>query len=128
MLPSHSGILAKAINIASTSLRQRESISPASFLQFLHLHKSRLPILICNKSAAEVLICLVPLLFFSWLSLCHVFFVQTQTKMVEEWWSKWLHCLMYLPQNYHFLLHHLHFQYFFHWIYSASNVCLLFTS
>ena len=125
MLPSRSGILAKAISIASTCLQQRQSISPASSLQFLHLHKSRFPILIFNKSAAEVWICLVPLLFFSWLSLRHVFFVQAQTKTVEEWWSKWLHCHMYLPQNHHFLLHHLYFQYFFHWIYSALKHLLI---
>ena len=78
-----------------------------------------------NKSAAKVWICLVPLLFFSWLSLRHVFFVQAQTKTVEEWWSKWLHCHMYLLQNHHFLLHHLNFQYFFHWIYSALKHLLI---
>ena len=65
MLPSCSRILTEAISIAFTSLQQRQSISLASFLQCTHLHQSRFPILICNKSAAEVWICLVS---FSWLS------------------------------------------------------------
>ena len=59
MLPSRSGILAEAISIAFTSLQQRQSISLASFLQCSHLHQSRFPVLICNKSAAEAWICLV---------------------------------------------------------------------
>ena len=58
-------VLAKVISIAFISLQQRQSISLASFLQCSHLHQSKFPILICNKSAAEVWICLVS---FSWLS------------------------------------------------------------
>ena len=53
MLSSHSKILAEAISIAFASLQQRQSISLASFLQCPHLHQSRFPILICNKSTAE---------------------------------------------------------------------------
>ena len=37
MLPSYSGILAKAISIISTSLQQGQSISLASFLQSVSL-------------------------------------------------------------------------------------------
>ena len=48
MLLSHSGILAKAISIAFTSLLQRKSISLASFLQCLHFRSSRLELL-CKK-------------------------------------------------------------------------------
>ena len=46
MLTSHSGILAKAIGIASTSLQQRQPVSLTLFLQCLHLHQLRFPILI----------------------------------------------------------------------------------
>ena len=57
MLSSRSGILAEAISIATsiafTSLQPRQSISFASFLQYPHLHQSRFPILICNKTVAE---------------------------------------------------------------------------
>ena len=81
MLSLRSDILAEAISIASTSLQQRQSISPGSFLKCLHLFESRFPILICNKSAAEAWICLVT---FSWLSLPHVFSVEAQTGMVEN--------------------------------------------
>ena len=45
MLLSHSGIFAKAISIAFTSLLQRKSISLASFLQCLHFRSSRLELL-----------------------------------------------------------------------------------
>ena len=48
MLPSRSGILAKAISIASTSLKQRHSISRASFLQYPHFRSSR-PESFCKK-------------------------------------------------------------------------------
>ena len=61
MLPSSSGILA-AISITFTSLEQRQSIFLASFLQYLHLHHLRFPILICNKSAAKHTFSF----FFSW--------------------------------------------------------------
>ena len=64
MLSSHSKILAEAISIAFASLQQRQSISLASFLQCPHLHQSRFPILICNKSTAEAYV----QFFFSWLS------------------------------------------------------------
>ena len=64
MLSSHSKILAEAISIAFTSLQQRQSISLALFLQCPHLHQSRFPILICNKSTAEAYV----QFFFSWLS------------------------------------------------------------
>ena len=40
------GFSTEVINIASTSLQQRQSISLASVLQSLHLHQSRFPILI----------------------------------------------------------------------------------
>ena len=53
MLPSRSGILSEAISIAFTSLQQKQSISLASFLQCPHMHQSRFPILIRNKTAAE---------------------------------------------------------------------------
>ena len=49
MLPSHSGILAKARSIAFTSLQQRQSISFASFLQCKHFKSSRSELL-CKKS------------------------------------------------------------------------------
>ena len=51
MLPSHCGILAELISIASTSisLQQRQSVSLASFLQCPHLQQLRFPILICNN-------------------------------------------------------------------------------
>ena len=81
MFPSRSGNLAKAISIASSSLQQRKPISPALFSKWLHLHQSRFPILICNKLAAEVWICLVA---FSWLILPHVFFIQDQNEMTEN--------------------------------------------
>ena len=96
---SCSEILIEAISIASASLQQRQSISPASFFQCLHLHQSRFPILICNKSAAVECIYLVP---FSWLPLPHVFSVQTH-EMAEECWRVRLYCRMYFPQNSHFL-------------------------
>ena len=59
LLPARSGILAEAISIAFTSIQQRQSISLASYLQCPHLHQSRFPGLVCNKSAAEAWICLV---------------------------------------------------------------------
>ena len=34
---------------------------------------------------------------------CLFFSVQTQTEMVEEWWSERLYCHMYFPQNNQFL-------------------------
>ena len=46
MLPSHSRILAEAISIAATSLKQRQSISLASFFQCPYLPQSIFPILI----------------------------------------------------------------------------------
>ena len=46
---SYSGILAEAINIAFTSLQQRQSISLASFLQCPHF-RSSCPELLCKKS------------------------------------------------------------------------------
>ena len=46
MLPSRSGILAEAISIASTSLQQKQSISPDSFLQCPHLYQSKFSIII----------------------------------------------------------------------------------
>ena len=49
MLLSCSGILAEARSIAFTSLQQRQSISLASFWQFLHFRRSR-PELFCKKS------------------------------------------------------------------------------
>ena len=52
MVPSHSGILAEAINIASTSLQQRQSTSLASFLQSPHFRNSR-PELFCKKGALK---------------------------------------------------------------------------
>ena len=81
MFPPCSGNLAKAISVASSPLQQRQSISPALFLKWLHLHQSRFPILICNKLAAEAWICLVA---FSWIILPHVFFVQAQNEMTEN--------------------------------------------
>ena len=68
--PSRSGNLTEAISIASTSLQQRKSISPASFLQCPHLHQSGF-----NESAAELWICLVS--FYG-----------------GEWWRERLHCHM----------------------------------
>ena len=47
--PSHSRILAEAINIASTSVQQKRSISLASFLQYPHSRSSR-PELFFKKS------------------------------------------------------------------------------
>ena len=46
MFPLCSTVLAEAISIASTSLREIQPISLGSFLQCLHLHQSRFPILI----------------------------------------------------------------------------------
>ena len=48
MLPLHSGILAKAISIASSSLQQIQSMSLALLLQCLHSRSSR-PELFCKK-------------------------------------------------------------------------------
>ena len=53
MFPSRSGILAEVISIAFTSLLESQSIFLPLFLQCQHLHQSRLPILMFNKSAAE---------------------------------------------------------------------------
>ena len=91
-------------------LQQRQSISLASFLQCPHLYLSRFPILICNKSAAEAWMCLVP---FSWLSLPQVFSVQAQTEMVEEWWSEILHCHLYFSQFFFSHISPLYFYTFF---------------
>ena len=90
MLSSCSAILAKAISIASTSLQQRQSISFALFFLFL----------ICNKSTAEYK-CIQ---FLSYGSHYHFFSVQAQTELVEELWSKRLHCHLYFHQNNHFLI------------------------
>ena len=48
MLPLHSGILAKAISIASSSLQQIQSISLALLLQCPHFRSSH-PELFCKK-------------------------------------------------------------------------------
>ena len=52
MLPSRSGILAEAISSTPTSLQQRQSISLASFLQYLHFRSSRLE-LFCKKGVLK---------------------------------------------------------------------------
>ena len=52
MLSSRYGILAEAINIAFTSLKQRQSISLDSFLQCLHFRSSR-PELFCKKGVVK---------------------------------------------------------------------------
>ena len=52
MLPSRSGILAEAISIASTSLKQRQSTSFALFLQRSYLRNSR-PELFCKKGCPK---------------------------------------------------------------------------
>ena len=59
------------------------------------------PILIYNKSTAEYK-CIQ---FLSYGSHYHLFFsVQAQTELVEELWSKSLHCHLYFHQNNHFLI------------------------
>ena len=71
----------------------------ASFLQCLQFYQSRFPILISNKSAAEVWIGLVS---FSWLSLPHVFFCSSLNWKGWKMASESLHCHLYFPQNNHF--------------------------
>ena len=70
ILPSRTGILPEAINIAFTSPQQRQSISFDSFLQCSYLHQLRFPILMWHKWTAEAYICLIS---FSWLWLPHIF-------------------------------------------------------
>ena len=52
MLPSRSGILVEVISIATTSLKQRQSISRASFLQYPHFRNSH-PELFCKKGVLK---------------------------------------------------------------------------
>ena len=52
MLPSRSGISAEAINIAFTSLQQRESISLGLFFQYPHFRSGR-PELFCKKAVVK---------------------------------------------------------------------------
>ena len=43
--------------------------------------------------------CFRSFFFFSWLSLPHVFTVQAQTEMVEEWWGESLHWHLHFSHN-----------------------------
>ena len=52
MLPSRSGISAEAINIVSTSLQQRESISLGLFFQCPHF-RNGCPELLCKKAVVK---------------------------------------------------------------------------
>ena len=67
-----------------------------------------------NTYFEEYLRTTASVLFFSWLSLPHVFSVQVQTEMVEEWLSENIYCQLYFPQNNHFL--EIYFQHLFRWI------------
>ena len=88
MLLLRSAILAKTINIASTSPQQSQPISPPSFLQCTYLHQWRVPILICNISQLKP----------KYVQF-HIFSVQAQTEMIKGRWSERLYCHMYLPRK-----------------------------
>ena len=73
-----------------------QPISLASFLQCPHLHQSRYPILICNKSAFEAWICLA---FFWWLSFQSIFPILICNKKTWEALNFYFSSKLQLEQN-----------------------------
>ena len=84
MLLSRSGILAEARSIAFTSLQQRQSISLASFWQFLHFRRSR-PELFCKKSCLRPATLLKKRFWLSCFAVNFVKFLKTLFSIEHQW-------------------------------------------
>ena len=84
MLSPRSGILAKARSIAFTSMQQRQSISLASFWQFLHFRRN-CPELFCKKSCLGPTTLLKKRLWHSCFAANFVKFLRTLFVIEHQW-------------------------------------------